>query len=89
MYAATSGVSDHRALVTVACGKLTVAQLVERGEVLRKIEGVNHRYQRIEAGEVAQAHAILVGEGEGLRYWQRLRDAGRLDQQVVEAALAC
>jgi hypothetical protein len=50
--------------------------------------GVDDRRHRVQARLVAEAAPVLTREREGLGDVERLRDAGRLDQQVVEGAFA-
>ena len=57
------------------------------GEVAREVGGVDHGQHRVEPGDVGEADAGGVAEVEGGGDGQRLGDAGRLDEQVVEAAL--
>mmetsp|Transcript_25467 Transcript_25467/g.81464 ORF Transcript_25467/g.81464 Transcript_25467/m.81464 type:complete len:623 (+) Transcript_25467:165-2033(+) len=74
----------------VALGGLpsAVDQRVHRVELLEDGRGVDDRDEVVQARDIAQAHAArLVREGEGLGDGERLRDARRLDKDVVEAAL--
>ena len=57
------------------------------GEVAREVGGVDHGQHRVEPGDVGKADAGGVAEVEGGGDRQRLGDAGRLDEQVVEAAV--
>ncbi|MNF83005.1 hypothetical protein D3C84_653180 [compost metagenome] len=57
-------------------------------EVAQEAHPVDHGDHGVQPRQVGQALALLVAEGEGLGHRQRLGDAGRLDQQVVEAPLA-
>mmetsp|Transcript_50778 Transcript_50778/g.163275 ORF Transcript_50778/g.163275 Transcript_50778/m.163275 type:complete len:439 (-) Transcript_50778:132-1448(-) len=76
------------ALVPVARLPAALRQRVHRAQLLEDGRRVHHRDEVVQARDIAQAHAArLVREGEGLGDGERLRDARRLDKDVVEAAL--
>jgi hypothetical protein len=77
----------QRALVLLAQRLAPVAQEIVAGIVAQQVHRVDHRHHRVEPRDVRQALARLVAEVEGGGDRQRLGDAGRFDQQVVEAPL--
>ena len=54
---------------------------------MQEPRAIDHRHQRIQPRDVAEAEAILIAHREGCRDRHRLGDPGRLDQQVVVAPL--
>ena len=77
-----------RALVFFAQGFATAGQAIGLMEVAQEVHPVDHRDHGVQPRQVGQAAPLLIAEGEGLGHRQRLADAGGLDQQVVEAAVA-
>ena len=77
-----------RTLIVLAQRLAATGQALGGVEIAQEVDPVDHRHQRIQTRQVGQALALLVAEGEGLGYRQRLADAGGLDQQVVEATVA-
>ena len=58
------------------------------GVVAQQIHRIDDRHHGIEAGYIRQALAVFVTEVERCGHRQRLGNAGRLDQQIVETPLA-
>ena len=79
---------DHGAVVVLAQALATLADEVGSLVVVQEVRRIDHGHHRVEPRHVTQAAAVLAAEGEGLGHRQRLGDAGRLDQQVVEPPLA-
>ena len=77
-----------RAFVLLAQGFATAGQAVGLMEIAQEVHPVDHRDHGVQPRQVGQAASLLIAEGEGLGHRQRLADAGGLDQQVVEAAVA-
>lgn len=78
-----------RALVSRRGGALlgAVCQLVQAVKVLEEPCGVHDGHHGVQAGHVAQHLPCLqVSKRERLGHWQRLADAGALDDDVVHAA---
>jgi hypothetical protein len=77
----------QRPVILLAERLAAVAQEIVAGIVAQQVHRIDHRHHRVEARHVRQALARLVAEVEGGGDRKRLGDAGRLDQQVVEAPL--
>ena len=77
----------NRALVLFAQRLTAVPQLLGGVVILQKTRGVHDGDHRVEARDVAQAHTVLVLEGERLSDGDRLRDPRGFDEQIVEAPL--
>ncbi len=80
---------DHGAVVLVVARLAAVAQIVGLVEVLREMRGVDHGDDGVEPGQAVQRAAVFVFERECFGDGQRFCHAGRFDQQIVEAPLAC
>ena len=76
------------ALVALASLPATINELIQALQLLEESRRVDDGHHVPEARDITQTRARrLILEGERLRDWQGLRDAGRLDEHVVEAAL--
>jgi hypothetical protein len=81
------GEQRHEAAVVVLAGRLTAAgQEIGAAEVGQQVVRVDDGDHRVDCRDVVQAVAGFVGEVEGGGHRHRLGDAGRFDQQRVEAA---
>ncbi|MNX49268.1 hypothetical protein D3C86_798680 [compost metagenome] len=78
---------DHPAHVLGASLLATVGEAVGTAEITQELLAIHHRHQRVQAGDVIEAEALLIAYREGGRHRHRLGDAGGLDQQVVIAPL--
>ena len=74
------------ALVVGTARFAAVAQQVCPGIVGHEVHRIDHGHHGVEAGEIGEGAAMLVGEREGRGDRQRLGNAGRFDQEVVEPA---
>jgi hypothetical protein len=66
-------------------GHALITQVPRRDVIRKETRRINNRHQRIKLRQVGQTGAFSKRKGKGHRNRQRLGDAGRLDQQVVEA----
>ena len=76
------------AFVAFAGGHVAVLEVIGGVELFEEVGRVDDRDHGVEAGDVLQSVAFLVGEGEGLRDGERFGNAGRFDEQVIEASFA-
>jgi hypothetical protein len=78
-----------RCALVIGPGDLAaLAQALAGAEIAQEGFGIDHRDHGVQPRHVGQREAVLVAHREGRRHRHRLADAGRLDQQVVEAPLA-
>ena len=77
----------HRSFVVLAERFAAVCERVGGFVVAQEARRVDHRHHRVQTRDLAEAHAVLVLEGERLRDGDRLRYARGLDQQIVEPIL--
>ena len=75
---------DQRPLVAVQ-RLAALAEELGRGIVLQQVGGVDHRHHRVQVGDVGEAFALLRAEIERRCDRERLRNARRFDQQIIEA----
>jgi hypothetical protein len=68
-------------------GHALITQVPRRDVIRKETRRINNRHQRIKLRQVGQTGAFSKRKGKGHRNRQRLGDAGRLDQQVVEPIL--
>ena len=76
------------ALVLLVLVEPALDESVSARQLGQEVRRVHNRDHGVQAGDVPEGGAVVAGEGEGGGHGHRLRDAGRLDQEVVEAALA-
>jgi hypothetical protein len=78
---------DEAAVIALARGLPPVAQEIMAGIVLEQVHRIDHRDHGVEAGDIGQAGARFVAKGKCGGNRQRLGDAGRFDQQIIEPPL--
>jgi hypothetical protein len=78
---------DEAALVVVAKRFPALPQEVGGGIILTQVHRIDDGHHRVEPRDVGKACAVVVAKIERRGNRKRLGDAGRFDQQVIEAAV--